>query len=75
MRTRVFEACCNVSSTTNCGSGGCSLDNIVDDDSNCHIEYLSDSNDQRHSGSVQVVDDDEAEELLSNYNNSHTRLQ
>ena len=55
--------------------GRCSLDNKSDNDSTYHTQSFLDRNDQSHKGSVQVVDDDEVENLLSNDDNSHTCLQ
>ena len=70
----VLEACCVVARTTNFDNGGCSLGNSLSNDSDYHTESFSDSNEQSHNGSGQVVDGDEVEDLLSNDDNSQTRL-
>ena len=74
MCVRVFEARCAVAPTTGFEAGGCSPDGSVDNDSNYHTESFLNSHDQSHNGSVQAVNDDGAEELLNNDNNSHIRL-
>ena len=71
----VLEACCTATPTTGVESGGCSPDISIGNDRNYHMESFSDSNDQSHNNSVQVVDDNEVEDLPSNEDISHTRLQ
>ena len=75
IRVWSFEARCTAAPTTNFDAGGCSPDNTADNASDYHTESFSDSNYQSHNGSLQIVDDDEMEKLLSNDKNSHTCLQ
>ena len=69
MRAQVFEARCAVTPATDTDTGGCSLDDSVDDASDYHTKPFLDSDDQSHNVSVQAADDDEVEDLLSNDNN------
>ena len=75
MCVQAFEARCAAAPTADGAADGCSQANSVNNARNYHTESFLDSNEQSHNVSVQAVDDDEAEELLSNDNNSHICLQ